>query len=129
MKANRGQMERGLGAPAGHAFFLLHGPDESGSRGLARRLIHAVRQRVEEAGLTALVAPVRPSMKSRHPDISIDEYTGWRDDGGRHYDSWMRSHESCGGQLIGACHRSMVVDEPLGFSPCGDVPQQIRIDQ
>jgi len=90
-------------------------PEVHRSRGLARRLIHAVRQRVEEAGLTALVAPVRPSMKSRHPDVSIDEYTGWRDDGGRHYDSWMRSHESCGGQLVGACHRSMVVDEPLGF--------------
>ena len=102
-------------SPNAACMLAISVPELHRSRGLARRLIHAVRERVEQAGLTALVAPVRPSMKSRHPDVSIDDYTGWRDDGGRHYDSWMRSHESCGGTLVGACHRSMVVDEPLGF--------------
>ena len=90
-------------------------PDLYRSRGLARQLLRAVRSRVEDAGLMVLVAPVRPAMKALHPGVSIDDYAKWRRADGLHYDSWMRSHESCGGALVGPCHRSMVIDEPLGF--------------
>jgi hypothetical protein len=36
VKANRAQVEKALKAPAGTRFFLLYGPDDSGSRALAR---------------------------------------------------------------------------------------------
>lgn len=43
MKANRGQIERALDAPpADIRLFLLHGPDEAGSRALAERLERAM---------------------------------------------------------------------------------------
>jgi DNA polymerase-3 subunit delta len=36
VKASRAQVEKALKAPAGTRFFLLHGPDDSGSRALAK---------------------------------------------------------------------------------------------
>ncbi|HEX5181927.1 MAG TPA: DNA polymerase III subunit delta [Allosphingosinicella sp.] len=62
MKANRGQVERALAAPAGHAFFLLHGPDESSSRALARRLAAAMgaeAERIELSGAELRSDPAR----------------------------------------------------------------------
>ncbi len=62
MKANRGQIERGLAAPGSHAFFLLYGPDESGSRALARRLMAtmgAEAERIELSGAELRGDPAR----------------------------------------------------------------------
>jgi DNA polymerase-3 subunit delta len=62
VKANRGQIERGLSTPAGHAFFLLYGPDESGSRALARRLastMGAEAERIELSGADLRGDPAR----------------------------------------------------------------------
>ena len=52
MKANRGQIERGVAAPAGIGLFLLYGPDESGSRALARRVAVAVGKEAERVDLS-----------------------------------------------------------------------------
>jgi DNA polymerase-3 subunit delta len=52
VKANRSQIERGLAAPAAHGLFLLHGPDESGSRALARRLAAAMGAEAEKVELS-----------------------------------------------------------------------------
>ena len=62
MKANRPQIERGLAAPAGHGFFLLYGPDDSGSRALARRLAAAMgaeAERIELGGSDLRNDPAR----------------------------------------------------------------------
>jgi DNA polymerase-3 subunit delta len=53
VKANRGQIDRALAAPAETRFFLFHGPDESGSRALVEALGKAVgagAERVELSG-------------------------------------------------------------------------------
>ncbi len=62
MKANRAQIERGLSTPGGHPFFLLYGPDESGSRALARRLASAMgpeAERIELGGADLRGDPAR----------------------------------------------------------------------
>jgi DNA polymerase-3 subunit delta len=62
VKANRGQIERALASPAGHGFFLLHGPDESGSRALVRRLAAAAglgAERIDIAGAELRADPAR----------------------------------------------------------------------
>lgn len=52
MKANRGQIERALDAPpADIRLFLLHGPDESGSRQLAERIDRAMGAGAERIDL------------------------------------------------------------------------------
>ncbi len=62
MKANRGQIERALRAPAEIRVFLLHGPDESGSRALARTLSEGLggeAERVELSGAELKSDPAR----------------------------------------------------------------------
>lgn len=85
------------------------------SKGYARLLIQAFIDLAHERGLQQLIAPVRPSAKTMHPRVPIDDYVLWTDAQGRPYDPWLRSHLASGGKLVGPCHRSMVVDEPLGF--------------
>lgn len=52
MKANRNQIERALKAPGDLRFFLLHGPDEAGSRGLLKLLAGAMGTEAERIDLT-----------------------------------------------------------------------------
>lgn len=62
MKANRAQAEKALKAPAGTRFFLLHGPDDSGSRALARLLgagMGAEAERVDLSGSDLKADPAR----------------------------------------------------------------------
>jgi len=62
VKANRPQIERALRAPADIRFFLLHGPDESGSRALVSVLADAFgaeAERVELSGAELKADPAR----------------------------------------------------------------------
>jgi hypothetical protein len=85
------------------------------SKGLARRMIEEFRNLAERRGLDGVIAPVRPSSKHQHPFVSIEDYIQWKDDKGRFFDPWLRSHSSAGGRMIKLAERSMVVDEPLAF--------------
>lgn len=62
MKANRAQVEKALKAPAATRFFLLHGPDDSGSRALARLLgaaMGADAERIDLGGADLKADPAR----------------------------------------------------------------------
>ncbi|HEV2866835.1 MAG TPA: DNA polymerase III subunit delta, partial [Allosphingosinicella sp.] len=52
MKANRAQIERALASPGDTRAFLLHGPDEAGSRALAKRLAVAMGEGAERIDLS-----------------------------------------------------------------------------
>jgi len=52
VKANRGQIDRALRSPGDYRFFLLYGPDDSGSRALAKKLGQAVGEGAERVDLT-----------------------------------------------------------------------------
>ena len=52
MKVNRPQAEKALRSPGDTRLFLLHGPDESGSRSLARLLAEAIGEGAERIDLT-----------------------------------------------------------------------------
>jgi DNA polymerase-3 subunit delta len=62
VKANRAQIERAIRAPGELRFFLLYGPDDSGSRALARLLATAIgagAERVELSGAELRADPAR----------------------------------------------------------------------
>jgi len=90
-------------------------PQVHRSKGLARRVIRAMRDLAVERGYDNVVIPVRPTAKARHPHVPMEDYISWRDENGRPYDPWLRSHISAGGEVRGPCARSMVVEEPLAF--------------
>jgi DNA polymerase-3 subunit delta len=59
VKANRAQIEKALKAPGETRFFLLHGPDESGSRALAGLAAAAGAERVDLSGAELKADPAR----------------------------------------------------------------------
>ncbi len=52
--------------------------------GLGARMLEASREAARAAGLVAVLAAVRPSVKERYPLIPIEEYLTWRHDDGSH---------------------------------------------
>jgi DNA polymerase-3 subunit delta len=59
VKANRAQIEKALKAPGDIRFFLLHGPDESGSRALAKLAAPREAERVDLTGVELKADPAR----------------------------------------------------------------------
>ena len=62
MKSNKGQIDKALKAPAETRFFLLHGPDDSGSRALVKTLAAAMggeAERVDLSGADLKADPAR----------------------------------------------------------------------
>ena len=60
-----------------------------------------------EAGLGALIAPVRPNRKERYPTIPIERYARWVHDDGTPFDPWVRVHTGMGARLGPALPQSM----------------------
>ena len=78
MKANRAQIEKALRAPGETRFFLLHGPDESGSRALVRVLAEAMgpaAERIDLAGADLKADPAR--LADEAAAISMFGYRRW----------------------------------------------------
>ena len=62
MKASKAQIEAALAAPGETRFFLLHGPDDSGSRALVKALAEAMgpaAERIDLAGSELKADPAR----------------------------------------------------------------------
>ena len=54
--------------------------DDQRGKGLSELMLAAMRETAAALGFTSLVAPVRPSGKHLHPDLSIADYAGLRRD-------------------------------------------------
>lgn len=77
--------------------------------GLSVRMVLAMREIGQSRGFKHLVAPVRPSQKSRYPLISIDDYITWVNDDGLPFDAWLRVHVRLGARIIKPCHEAMTI--------------------
>ncbi len=78
-------------------------------RGLAGQILTTLRQRAASAGLRAMLAPVRPTLKSRYPLTSMDQFAGWVRSDGQHLDPWVRTHQRLGAKVLAPAPRSMVI--------------------
>lgn len=79
-------------------------------RGLSRLVIEGMRAVAVRHGLDALVAPVRPTLKSRYPLTPIERYLTWRRGDGMLFDPWLRVHERLGAEILGVCSASLVTE-------------------
>jgi hypothetical protein len=77
--------------------------------GLSRVMVKALRDLTARHGLTALYAPVRPTLKARYPLIPMEEYITWTRSDGTPFDPWLRVHLNLGGRILGVCPRSMTI--------------------
>jgi len=77
--------------------------------GLAERLLGAMKPPAHAAGLTSMVAPVRPTVKSLYPLQDFATYCSWRRPDGTPFDPWLRTHEALGATVIGPAMASMTI--------------------
>ena len=73
--------------------------DEAG-RGWAGRIISALRDRAVVAGMEAVIAPVRPTIKKLYPLTDIDTFAAWKRQDGLPLDPWVRTHVRLGATLL-----------------------------
>ncbi len=78
-------------------------------KGLSGRAVEAMKDIGRAHGLTALIAPVRPNLKSRYPLIPMERYIQWRDANGLPFDPWLRVHARLGAELVKVCPKAMVI--------------------
>ncbi|MBW5251306.1 hypothetical protein JGS39_20290 [Streptomyces sp. P01-B04] len=78
-------------------------------RGLAGETIRALRRTAGEAGLTQVVAPVRPTTKARYPLTPIETFMRWSREDGMALDPWMRTHQRLGAEILAAAPASQTM--------------------
>ncbi len=105
-------MDGGLEATALSMLVISVAPSRQGER-LGGRMLEVSRDAAREAGLGAVLAPVRPTLKDRYPLIPIERYLTWRRPDGSHFDPWLRLHERVGGEILAPAPESLVMDEPV----------------
>lgn len=85
-------------------------------RGTSREVLRAMRNLASEKGLPTLIAPVRPTMKSRYPLAPMERYARWRREDDLLFDPWMRVHERLGAKVARVAPESCASKAP---SPSG----------
>lgn len=84
-------------------------PEHRG-KGLSRVALQAMKANAKTKGFDSVVAPVRPSMKSRYPLTPIENYIQWTQSGSdAPFDAWLRVHWRDGAYIVGAAPKSMEI--------------------
>ncbi len=83
--------------------------DGETGRGLAAEILTALRARAVEAGLSHVIAPVRPTLKPRYPLTPMSRFATWTRADGLSLDPWIRSHQRMGATILAPARRSMVI--------------------
>jgi len=76
-------------------------------KGLSQKMIQIMKAIGRSQNLKALIAPVRPFLKSIYPLIPIERYLKWCNDDNLPFDAWLRVHVRDGGRIIKCCPQSM----------------------
>ena len=98
------------GGPADAAVALsITVASDATRRGLAVRLVEALRDATARAAGRALIAPVRPVLKTRYPLVGLEEFLTWRTADGESFDPWLRTHLRAGARVLGVAPASMTV--------------------
>jgi GNAT superfamily N-acetyltransferase len=77
--------------------------------GLAGRALSALRDRAAQTGIQRVIAPVRPTLKSRYPLTAMESFARWMRPDGFHIDPWVRTHQRLGATILGPAARSMTI--------------------
>jgi GNAT superfamily N-acetyltransferase len=83
---------------------------EAQGKGWSRLILETMRRLAREHGLDCLIAPVRPTLKSRYPLTPMERFVTWRRDDGLHVDPWLRTHERAGAEILGVAPASMRIE-------------------
>ena len=78
-------------------------------QGLSRMVLRGMRHRAAQAGLAALIAPVRPTWKCQYPLAPMERYIRWTQPDGSPFDPWLRTHWRLGAPIVKVADPSMLI--------------------
>lgn len=78
-------------------------------QGLSRLMLDGLRAAAQRAGLTSLVAPVRPTWKAREAATPMADYARRTRGDDLPYDPWLRTHVRAGGEIVGIAPTSWLI--------------------
>ncbi len=90
------------------ALLAVIAPDHQGL-GLSGQVLRRMRTIAAKHGLQALVAPVRPTLKSSYPLTPMERYVRWQRPDGTPFDPWLRTHWRLGAELLRIAPQSMLI--------------------
>jgi GNAT superfamily N-acetyltransferase len=90
------------------ALAALVDPDHRG-QGLSSELLKAMAAVARQHGLRALVAPVRPTLKTSYPLAPMERYVRWTRSDGAPLDPWIRVHWRLGAEIVRVIPRTLVI--------------------
>lgn len=79
-------------------------------QGLSSKIINQMRTLAQTHNLRTLVAPVRPTLKTRYPLTPMANYIQWKTPDGAPFDPWIRVHWKLGAKILGVATESMVIE-------------------
>jgi GNAT superfamily N-acetyltransferase len=77
--------------------------------GLAGKTLTVLRERATTTGLRRVIAPVRPTLKSRYPLTPMENFARWTRHDGLHIDPWIRIHQRLGASILAPALHSMTI--------------------
>ena len=90
------------------ALLALVEPDRQGD-GLSRQVLAGMKAIAARRGFSTLIAPVRPTVKSRYPLAPMERYIHWTRADGAPLDPWLRTHWRLGAEILAVAPASMLV--------------------
>ncbi|NTU62159.1 MAG: GNAT family N-acetyltransferase [Chloroflexi bacterium] len=82
-------------------------------QGLSRMVLRGMRHRAAQAGLAALIAPVRPTLKCQYPLAPMERYMQWTQPDGSPFDPWLRTHWRLGALIVKVADPSMRIESTI----------------
>lgn len=78
-------------------------------QGLSATILQAMGTVGQQHGCTALIAPVRPTWKSRYPLLPLERYAKWTRADGAPFDPWLRVHSRMGAEQLLIAPKTLTV--------------------
>ncbi|HET9491734.1 MAG TPA: GNAT family N-acetyltransferase [Methylomirabilota bacterium] len=90
------------------ALAAMVSPERRG-QGLSSELIRAMAAVARQHRLSALVAPVRPTLKASYPLAPMERYVRWTRSDGAPLDPWIRVHWRLGAEIVRVVPRTLLI--------------------
>jgi hypothetical protein len=87
-------------------------PDRRGQN-LSQAVVLAMRALAHSNGCASLIAPVRPTWKSRYPLTPMERYVTWRRPDGAPLDPWLRVHWRLGAEQVRVAPNTLTVEATI----------------
>jgi len=79
-------------------------------QGLSTKILNEMKRLASENEMDSLIAPVRPTFKSRYPDTPFDQYVTLKREDGSPADPWVRVHWKLGATVLKTAPRTLTVE-------------------